>query len=696
MTALLIGSTVRAAGAADAAPTPVGVGQRVGVDAGSAILWESDTDRQAELDAIARTGARWFSVDVDWNSIQPDGPLAFNWSVTDRVVREASARHLEIIGMLAYSPPWARATNCPRNTTHCLPQRAEDYARFAKAAALRYGAHAFDPSLRNTITTWQIWNEANHVPFVQPKVDVAHYTDILRRAHEEIIKVDPAATTLAAGTSPAPDDPSGRDMAPVTFLEGIYANGGGDSFDAFAHHPYSFPCNPLLNRSWNAFFQTYWIHQAMVRHGDGDRKVWGTEAGAPTGADVGSCGGATGVSVTEAEQERFVVDYLRGWTQTFGSFTGPLLWYQIRDNGTDPTNYDDHFGLLRRDFSAKPAFDTFTRFLAMTTAVPVPDPTPVIPPPVDPTPPPVVGPPPVDPGPPPVPTPDPTPVPTPSDPSGCPSGATTIAIVGPQSDRATPDVARATTIDARSATWLQVDPWPISITGAGSVCWSGGAVVGTYGPDTSWDVFHSTGAFNITNPDSVIEGLRIHNYGDGIRIRAGAQNWHVRGAHLTYLHDDCLEDDKLHSGVVTDSLFDGCYVGFSTRPTASDTTSDGHTERMVIDGSLVRLRPMPTVYKGAAPGHGGFFKWDTDAGRSPKLVIRNDVFRVDQLPNHGSLGLPDGYSVECSRNTIVWLGSGAFPARDSWMTRCPDTRVVTDRTVWDDAVKAWTIAHPSR
>jgi hypothetical protein len=69
---------------------------------------------------------------------------------------------------------------------------------------------------------------------------------------------------------------------------------------------------------------------------------------------------------------------------------------------------------------------------------------------------------------------------------------------------------------------------------------------------------------------------------------------------------------------------------------------------------------------------------------------------VDQPPNHGSLGLPDGYSVECSGNTIVWLGSGPFPERDSWLSRCPDTRIVTDRSVWDAAVAAWTVAHPAR
>jgi hypothetical protein len=113
----------------------------------------------------------------------------------------------------------------------------------------------------------------------------------------------------------------------------------------------------------------------------------------------------------------------------------------------------------------------------------------------------------------------------------------------------------------------------------------------------------------------------------------------------------------------------------------------------VLDGSLLRLEPMPTVYKGPAPGTGGFFKWDDTGGRSPRLVLRNDVLRADQLPNHGSLGLPAGSPVECSGNTIVWLGSGAFPEAAAWKARCPDTRIVTDVTVWDDAVRAWHRAH---
>jgi hypothetical protein len=218
-------------------------------------------------------------------------------------------------------------------------------------------------------------------------------------------------------------------------------------------------------------------------------------------------------------------------------------------------------------------------------------------------------------------------------------------------------------------------------------------VTGTYPDTTSWSVFHSTGAFNVANPDSVVEAVRIHDYGDGIRLREGATRWTVRGVDESYLHDDCVENDNLSSGTVTDSLLDGCYVAFSARPDASDTTSDGRGRTVTVDGSLVRLQPMPTVYKGPAPGTGGFFKWDDTTGRSPALALHDNVFRADQLPNHGSLGLPDGYPVSCSGNVIVWLGAGPFPAAASWSAKCPDTVIVTDRAYWDAAVAGWRAHH---
>ncbi len=266
-------------------------------------------------------------------------------------------------------------------------------------------------------------------------------------------------------------------------------------------------------------------------------------------------------------------------------------------------------------------------------------------------------------------------------------GGRDVGVSGPQVRRFTDDVLRNELVNAQNALWIQVDNWPVSFSGGSGACWFGGRVLGTYPQTTPWADFHHTGGLNFQNERLTIVGTRIHNYGDGIRARAGARDFRITGVHLSFMHDDCIENDQLYTGTVEDSLLDGCYVAFSARPSSGDD-ADGHTNTFTIQHNVVRLKPTPTVYKGDAPGHGGFFKWDED-GRGPKLVVRDNVFRVDQRPNHQTLGLPSGYRVKCSNNVVVWLGKGRYPDR---LPKC--FKVTRDRRVWQRAVAAWHAAHP--
>ena len=230
--------------------------------------------------------------------------------------------------------------------------------------------------------------------------------------------------------------------------------------------------------------------------------------------------------------------------------------------------------------------------------------------------------------------------------------------------------------------------YPVTVHLGTGGCWFGGLILGTYPWHTPWDVYHRTAAFGVDAPTFSVIGVRIHNYGDGIQVRAGGTNFRVIGVHVSFNHDDCVQNDNLYSGTVTDSFFDGCYVGFSARPSANQV-AEGRHHTWVISNSLVRLQPMPTVYKGDAPGTGGFFKWDQHH-RGPRLVVRNTIFRADQRPSHQTLGVPSGYHLDCSHNIVVWLGKGKFPDH---LPKC--FRITRDRRVWDRAVTAWYGAHPA-
>jgi hypothetical protein len=338
------------------------LGNRAGISGGSVVLWEPDNQRIAELDQIAASGAGWFAMDIDWASIET-ARGRYNWSATDRVVQEAHARGLKILGIISYSPTWARGSDCPANSTHCLPARVEDYSSFARVVANRYGNLSGIASLRASVQAWQVWKEPNHYPFVQ-RVNVPLYTLMLRQTFLQIKSQDPFAMVVAGGTSPAPNDPGGKDLSPANFLSAMYLWGAKGYFDAFGHHPYSFPCSPATIASWNAFQQTLALHLIMASQGEGAKQIWATEIGAPTGSDVGTCGANNGVSVTEPMQALLAAQTMKIWIKDWAGFTGPMFWYMIRDAGTNPAVRDDNFGLVHRNFTPKQAYWVFAQQLA--------------------------------------------------------------------------------------------------------------------------------------------------------------------------------------------------------------------------------------------------------------------------------------------------------------------------------------------
>ena len=248
-----------------------------------------------------------------------------------------------------------------------------------------------------------------------------------------------------------------------------------------------------------------------------------------------------------------------------------------------------------------------------------------------------------------------------------------------------------TRIDARRAVFLAspADHYPLSLGGRGGLCVAGGMIRGGYDRKLDWATMHDTNNAGVafTNPDAIIDGIRIDDVTDGIRPR-GTGSFTIREVHLSYIRDDCVEDDHLASGVIEDSLFDGCYTAISERPSPSIST-DGRSGLLTVRGSLLRLEPMPGPRNGGASelGNSEFFKW---SDRATKLALYDNVFMAEDVSQGGAdqMGIP-GPLVGCANNVMVWLGRGDYPAP------LPSCFTVTkDRTRWDDAVAAWLRQHP--
>jgi polysaccharide biosynthesis protein PslG len=325
-------------------PAPSGSGDYFGFSWGSMYLQnESDATLTQDLNTMQAAGAHWLRMNINWSVIQQAGPTSYNWAPFDRVVQAARARGFNVLGEIAYTPPWALPAGV--TDSHHPPANVSDYANFASAAATHFSAMG--------VHAYEVWNEPNVSVFWQPAPDPAAYVSLLKAAYPAIHSADPQATVVTGGMAPSGGS-NGIDLPPVTFLTSIYADGAKGYFDAVGHHPYCWPALPGDAQGWSAWYQMYGtspsLRSVMEANGDGDKKIWGTEFGAPTNGPAGSY-------VDEATQALMITTAYQLWT-TY-SWAGPLFTYTSRDYGTSTSTRENFFGLLHNDFTAKPSYAAY-------------------------------------------------------------------------------------------------------------------------------------------------------------------------------------------------------------------------------------------------------------------------------------------------------------------------------------------------
>ena len=325
-------SVVAGPAPASAASGPMGA-RTLGVTA--VTLDFSDTIRQTQLQAIKQTGFPAIRIPIQWPQIEPAQGV-FDWSRTDKLILGAYNAGLNILGVPTYTPSWA-ATPEGRNYLHPAPADPNTFGTFTRLVTQRY---------RGLIRNWEIWNEPNIQSSFAPRPDAVKYTEMLRAAYTSIKSVDPYSVVITGGLSPSFDD--GVNISPAVFVQSLYANGAGPSFDAVGNHPYSVPDLLSVGQDWwTPRKQIEMISYLMNINGDGAKKLWTTEFGAPTAPNYPPYG------VTENRQKEILVDainYLRALPNA-----GPVFIFDHRDINTGSANPEENFGLTRSNYTAKPA-----------------------------------------------------------------------------------------------------------------------------------------------------------------------------------------------------------------------------------------------------------------------------------------------------------------------------------------------------
>ena len=238
----------------------------------------------------------------NWNQIEPTRtePPTYHWDmVNESVIREASARGIQIIATVKYTPSWAQKYP----GVSCGPVKQDsldEYAQFMQAVVTRYGVHPYN------IKHWEMGNEPDVDRRVVPDNNFygcwgdydddyhggGYYAEMLKRVYPAVKSVDPEAQIHIGGLllecDPTDPYPPGLKCGEGNFLEGILRNGGGGYFDIVSFHGYG----PYIGSlEWDETWPTWaprggvvlgkadFLREVMARKGVNNKPLFHSEAG---------------------------------------------------------------------------------------------------------------------------------------------------------------------------------------------------------------------------------------------------------------------------------------------------------------------------------------------------------------------------------------------------------------------------------
>lgn len=219
---LLLGLTgpVRAA---SSRPAFAASDEGIAMGTNTGVLFNSHKFTRAQIDAqlaaLARTGATTVRSDALWETAEPNPPTNgiqlfppavglirhYDWRHDDLIAGMLAAHGLRWLPIIDYTAAWDETVP---GDDHSPPKSVSDYYTYAAAVAARYGpGGSFWSENSNLpprpVDNYEIWNEPDSHYFWHPTPDPAAYADLYASARAAILTVEPTARVIIGGlTSP--------------------------------------------------------------------------------------------------------------------------------------------------------------------------------------------------------------------------------------------------------------------------------------------------------------------------------------------------------------------------------------------------------------------------------------------------------------------------------------------------------------
>src|SRR3954471_16898490 len=160
-----------------------------------------------------RFNAIWASLNRSQNKLKkPPKTPVYDFGVLDNAIDTARSQGMKIqLTLAGQAPAWASGDKKLALQGTVRPN-AKLYAKFVKTVVDRY---------KGRVDAYSIWNEPNHVGWLQPlKEQASLYRKLYEAAYPVIRKSDPAAKILIAETAPYPSKKTAA-TPPLRFLRDL-------------------------------------------------------------------------------------------------------------------------------------------------------------------------------------------------------------------------------------------------------------------------------------------------------------------------------------------------------------------------------------------------------------------------------------------------------------------------------------------
>ena len=289
------------------------------------------TGHEKDLDMIAAAGFKYIRMDFIWQETETERGK-YNWADYDELTGNLKKRGLSAIYILDYSnslyedsviskdPITGEESKDVASPGH--PESIAAYARWAAAAAEHF---------RGSNILWEIWNEPN-ISFWKPAPDVNQYISMAKSACKAIKAAVPGSVIIAPGTS----------QVPLPFLEAFLASDISELIDGVSVHPYRDYSKPpeTAESDYNK------VREMIDKHSFNKK-----EKIPIISSEWGYASATKGVS-TETQAAYLVRMQLANLLYGI-----PIsIWYDWKNDGNDPANFEHNCGTVTSDLKPKPAY----------------------------------------------------------------------------------------------------------------------------------------------------------------------------------------------------------------------------------------------------------------------------------------------------------------------------------------------------